>query len=442
MIEKIKNIKLSKKHQTIIILGSIFIMMLVLNLLTPLLADDYSYGLSLDNTRLNSILDIINFQINHYLTWGGRTVAHTIAQFFLLFPKWVFSIANTFAYIALIYLIYLHAKGESKEHKPLLLLLIHLMLWFLLPVFGQTCLWLVGSCNYLWTTVIILFLLFQYRRSNLKKDSIKRIIGIFLLGIIAAWTNENTAVGLLVIILGLIIVKKVKHQKIKKWEISGAIGSLIGFLVLILAPGNFVRSQRFEDNTFIVIKIIKRAIEDTTVMLDYTLPLLILGIILITIYIYNRKKINAEVFLFMLAGFATIYAMILSPTFPARAWTGVIVFWIIACTQLIYNLDSIHKIFKPIMIDSVIILSLLYITSFINAGRDVLGLYRTWEFRIDYISQEKTKGNKNIEIAPYYNGGTHSPNYDVADIGTSKDGWPNQDVAYYFDIKSIKAVNK
>ena len=108
MIEKIKNIKLSKKHQTIIILGSIFIMMLVLNLLTPLLADDYSYGLSLDNTRLNSILDIINFQINHYLTWGGRTVAHTIAQFFLLFPKWVFSIANTFAYIALIYLIYLH----------------------------------------------------------------------------------------------------------------------------------------------------------------------------------------------------------------------------------------------------------------------------------------------------------------------------------------------
>ena len=46
MIEKIKNIKLSKKQQNIIILASIFMMMLVLNLLTPLIADDYSYSLS------------------------------------------------------------------------------------------------------------------------------------------------------------------------------------------------------------------------------------------------------------------------------------------------------------------------------------------------------------------------------------------------------------
>lgn len=87
MIKKIKNIKLSKKQQTIIILAAIFIMMLVLNLLTPLLADDYSYGIGLDKTRIDSIIDIINFQVNHYLTWGGRTVAHTIAQCFLLFPK-------------------------------------------------------------------------------------------------------------------------------------------------------------------------------------------------------------------------------------------------------------------------------------------------------------------------------------------------------------------
>ena len=67
MIEKIKNIKLSKKQQTIIILASIFIMMLVLNLLTPLLADDYSYSLSTDNTKINSLMDIINYQIQHYL---------------------------------------------------------------------------------------------------------------------------------------------------------------------------------------------------------------------------------------------------------------------------------------------------------------------------------------------------------------------------------------
>lgn len=441
MIEKIKNIKLSKKQQTLIILASIFIMMLVLNLLTPLLADDYSYGLSLDKSRINSIMDIIAFQINHYLTWGGRTVAHTIAQFFLLFPKWIFSIANTFAYVILIYLIYLHIKGNNTKDKPLILLLIHLLLWFILPVFGQTCLWLVGSCNYLWTTVIILFLLLQYRKST-QKDSIKRIIGIFLLGVIATWTNENTSVGLLVIIIGLLVIRKLEKKKIKKWEISGLIGSILGFLILILAPGNFIRSESFKDNTFILIKLLKRIIEDTQVMLDYTLPLMILGVILITIYIYSKKQIKGEFFVYAIAGFLTIYAMVLSPTFPARAWFGAIVFWIIACTQLIYNLDDINKLFKPIIIDAVIILSFIYITPFINTARDVLSLNRLWSYRIDYIEQEKKLGNKNIEVSAYYNNNSHSPSYDVADIGNTEKGWPNEDIAHYFNIKSIKTINE
>ena len=107
MIEKIKNIKISKKQQTIIILVSIFIMMLVLNLLTPLIADDYSYSLSLDGTKINSVMDVMNYQWWHYFNWGGRTIAHTLAQLFLLFPKIVFSIINPIIYISLIYLMYL-----------------------------------------------------------------------------------------------------------------------------------------------------------------------------------------------------------------------------------------------------------------------------------------------------------------------------------------------
>ena len=104
MIEKLKKIKLSKKKQTIIILITIYLMMLVLNLLTPLIADDYSYSLGLDNTKIDSIIDVLNYQWWHYFNWGGRTISHTIAQMFLLFPKIAFSIINPLLYIALIYL--------------------------------------------------------------------------------------------------------------------------------------------------------------------------------------------------------------------------------------------------------------------------------------------------------------------------------------------------
>ena len=99
MIEKIKNIKLSKKQQTIIILVSIFVIMLVLNLLTPLIADDYSYSLTKSGERINSLMDILKYQWTQYFNWGGRTIAHIIAQTFLMFPKWIFSIANTIVYI-------------------------------------------------------------------------------------------------------------------------------------------------------------------------------------------------------------------------------------------------------------------------------------------------------------------------------------------------------
>lgn len=438
MIEKIKNIKLSKKQQNIIILASIFLMMLVLNLLTPLLADDYSYSLSLDDTKINSIMDVLNYQWWHYFNWGGRTIAHTIAQFFLLFPKVIFSVINPIMYIILIYLIYLHIRG-NKEDKPIYLLLIHLGLWFLLPVFGQTCLWLIGSCNYLWTTVLILWFLWIYRNSN-KEVSIPKLIGIFLLGIIAGWTNENTAAGLIVIIIGYIIAQKItnKKDKVSKAQISGLIGTVIGFALMILSPGNYVRNEAFQDNTFIVIQWIKRAINMTLTAENYLLPIFILLVVLISIKIYNKKKIENSTYIFIIGGIATIYSMILSPTFPERAWTGVIVFFLIATLISLYDLDKISKIYKVVVIDFCIILSIVYISQYISAALDVNYLRGTWENRIETISEGKEKGNKKIVLDPYYTSNSKNPSYGLSDITEDEKVWPNTAIADYYGLKSIK----
>ena len=92
------------KHQTIIVLSLIFLFMLILNFLTPLLRDDidYSYIWHTDH-KINNIVDVIASQYKHYFNWGGRTVAHTIAQFFLMFPKFIFNIANSLVYVGIIY---------------------------------------------------------------------------------------------------------------------------------------------------------------------------------------------------------------------------------------------------------------------------------------------------------------------------------------------------
>lgn len=439
MIDKLKNIKLTKKQQTILILVCIYLMMLVLNLLTPLIADDYSYSLSLDKTKVNSFMDVMNYQWWHYFNWGGRTLAHTIAQLFLLFPKIVFSIINPVIYIALIYLTYLHII-RNREEKPIYLILVHLALWFIMPVFGQTCLWLIGSCNYLWTTVLILWFLWIYRKND-KKDSILRIIGLFLLGILAGWTNENTSFGLIVVTLGFLITQKLenKKEKLPKHKLSGLIGNVVGFLILILAPGNYVRADGIKDNTFIVIKVIKRAVQYTITMTNYLLPLFILLVILISIYIFYKKKIHKQVWMFLLGAFFCIYSMVLSPQFPERSWFGVIMFMIIAIFDLMYETPKFNKIYKYIIINAIIILSFIYTGQYLGTAIDINNLRNTWEYRENYIAKQKKKGNTEIKVDAYHAFDKHNPTFGLADLFEDKTLWPNTSIAEYFDIKSIEA---
>ena len=206
-----KRIKIFNKKLVKIFLILIFLSMLILNYLTPILADDYSYSIAYDYTRITNLVDIIKYQSHHYMTWGGRSVAHTIVQIFLIMPKWIFNICNSGVYTAIVYLIYLLAKDNKKKDKPSIMLLIHLLIFFFVPVFGQNCLWLDGSCNYIWTMLIILLLIYQYKNKDKTNDTKLRIIMLFILGIFAGWTNENTSFGLIVILSSILIRKKVKQ---------------------------------------------------------------------------------------------------------------------------------------------------------------------------------------------------------------------------------------
>ncbi len=246
------------KKQIIFLLTVIFISMLLLNIFTPLIADDYNYSFNMETLeRLKTLPDIINNQIWHYLNWGGRSVVHSLANLFLLYPKIIFSIANSFIYTLLVYLIYYHAKMALNLTKdiPLAIILINFLLWFTLPTFGQTCLWLTGSCNYLWSMVLILLFLIPYQKDN-NKTSFMKILLMFILGVLAGWTNENTAFGLIIIILGLLLKQKYEKKQISLDKIWGLIGAISGFIIMIAAPGNYVRAQYFIDNSPLIIKLI------------------------------------------------------------------------------------------------------------------------------------------------------------------------------------------
>lgn len=446
MFEKMK--KMDDKKKIIMLLFFIFLLMFLLNYLTPLLADDYSYSVSNSYEtsdhyeKLKNFGDIINFQYNHYLKWGGRSVAHFIAQIFLvLLGKNLFNVCNAIIYTFLVYFIYKNATLNQKKEKPILLIVINFLLWAYIPAFGQTILWLTGSCNYLWTTTMILGFIYLIRSQKLK-DNILWCILLFLFGIITGWTNENTSFGLITILLSNLVIQKIRKKNIKKYQITSLIGTIIGFVILIAAPGNYVRSANFQDSTPFLIKIISRIVGCTNGLYSQLFPLIIFIIIAITILKYkNQKLLKYNFYIFLIGTIFSIYSMVLSPMFPSRAYFGAIVFTIIAFCELLYYVLDADKTVRYAIISFVAMYAITYSVGYMNLVMDVKELKKAWDTRIEIIETNKKQGNLNIVVDPYDSANPRSPKNGLVDIMPIPGEWPNNHIESYYDLESIQTTS-
>ena len=235
-------LSINKKMLFYISILTTFTVMFAVNTLTPYIADDYTYATS------NSLYDVFNNEYWQYMNWGGRSIAHINARIFLMMPKIVFNVINSFIYVLLTVLVYFFAKLKVKEDFSVVTyIFVSACLWLYLPDFGQTVLWLTGSCNYLWGTVFVLLFLCPYRLyfsgETVFKGKWIPLIIMFFIGVFAGWSNENTSGGCILLILLLSGYEIYNKMKIKSWMVSGFLGALIGFSFMVLAPGNALRSQ-------------------------------------------------------------------------------------------------------------------------------------------------------------------------------------------------------
>ena len=373
-----------RKGLWVLICSLCFGIILFLNIITPRIADDFAYLYIFgEKEQVSSLSDIVRSQITHYQRWGGRSVVHFIAQALLQTPLVVADILNSLVYIIFVALIYLHIKGRSDKNSLAVFILINLAVWFIIPMFGDTILWTTGSANYLWGTTIILAFLLPYRLYQGKERSIpKKIclsVVLFIFGIIAGWTNENSAAGMIIIILLFFLRYKHKSRKIPMEHVVALAGVLIGYVMMIKAPGNFARGGEATGLDLFVI-CYRLFTHTQTLFADYGLLIILYAGLII---LYNRfssgknknSAISASV-IYVLGGLAAIYAMILSPQFPARAWFGIITFFIIAMGILLFRLNY-NEIFIRKIRDSIIIIGCIcFLFTFYSATKDIYRMYR------------------------------------------------------------------
>jgi hypothetical protein len=276
---------------------------------------------------------------------------------------------------------YYHINGSIKKINIFLFGAINISVWYLLPAWGENFLWLTGSCFYVWPTIIILFFLIPLRKKSVNQDyklNIPLSLSYSVLGFFAGLSFENIAAGVFLFLLAYFIVKIIRKEKIALFEITGAIGFLIGFILLITAPGNYSRMAAYEivRQHSLLRRLITRFFVTTHIFFSRGGALLTgFSIILCAeLMLHQKKKISMVSFLYILAGIVSAYSMILSPVFLERVFFPVTIFLIIGFLNLFRQIE-LPQVFKRHKKLFAIVMLLLFSASLLRAGVTIIKVY-------------------------------------------------------------------
>ncbi|OQC13930.1 MAG: hypothetical protein BWX72_01511 [Firmicutes bacterium ADurb.Bin080] len=420
-------------------------LILLLNCLTPLLADDYLYSFifgNSDNIRVSGLRDVIVSQYNHWHLWGGRNIAHSICQLFLIYDKMIFNVANSFVYVIFILLIYIHAAGTLKEFKISIYLLINILLWIFLPSWGQNIIWLTGSCNYLWTAVFLLAFLLPFRLNFSGKRDYSKWFGLLMLisGIFAGWSNEHSGAAVFLVLTIYCLFKIIKKQKFSNWEILGITGFIIGFTLMVSAPGNYTRREQKVESLNGIFEYIlyfwKRIrVCSYRIYKLKELYFMIFAILFIKPFFRNdlkNKELISLCLVYPALSVLSCFAMILSPQFPDRAQMPIVYFAIIALVSMIYKIDfKNNKIAVKIMNTVLIYSFLLYFPeSYIRTAYDSYKVKKEWNKRLELINKLKKESVKKAIFEEIKSEYTHSAKCNLYDL--------SRHAALYYDMEEFE----
>jgi hypothetical protein len=404
---------------------------------TPYVADDFRYKINPLNFDMNIKLlyEIFNFQIWHYLNWGGRIVAHTFVQLFLVPTKLYFNIINAVVQTLLINTIFFYAfnklPGNNKKDASLLLF-INLLLFLGFYKYSGMSIYLTSTINYTWMHLFtLLYFLPHWNYFINGKDSEYRYIFLFL-GIIIGCTNEHVFIAQLFFFLTLIILKKKSIiNKLPKFYYHSFIGIVLGGIILILSPGNIIRANTTNFKlTFN--NIIDYIIYDFTWVINYIKPFWLIIIPLYAYYYYfiqhdfNNKK---PYLLIISIGIISSAAMAVSPSYHSGTNLFLYICMIIFVLSLIKSSLIPNFFIHTTLIFSIVLFSYLYSKhSFIN------------EYFLQTeksIINQKENGNEHVVVKKINIQTNRLINYYA--IETDSILPRNKNISRYYKLKSIRS---
>lgn len=442
---------------------AIFAGMYIANVNTPLAADDFSYnyiysedgdpdypgedGTFQIGDRVQSVSDIITSMKSHYFNMNGRVFLHFLVQLMLLLGKPLFNVINSAMYVALLLLMYKHCLGKSKNHNAVLFAVIGLAFWtFSSTTWGVTNVWLDGSINYLWGSVIRLAALLPFRLyadSKEEKKPLLFLVPTFILCIAAGATNENTGAAFIGMCVLYLIYYRVKKIKIHLWQITGLFGALAGFAFICLAPANFKRVDTWnqEGGNSLKERIINIPGNYIRFIFVFVAVFFMLSLLL---YFYGKEKREYRIgigFIYLLGSVGGSFIMLTTPYFPERAWSGVRICAILAVGFLLAQIKLTPPVLRLTVTIGAVFWTAWGAMSYVHMIQDAKSVMAQYNQRVEYIEEQKALGNYDIELTRITPLDIRSPLYQLPDLAPESSGWQNVTKSKYYGLRSITTIN-
>ncbi len=430
------------KRVHLVLLMSMSAVMLLLNVLTPMLSDDFLYAFSIKTwERLNGDpSQLVESAIAHGEGINGRYFSHFFAQYFLTVPPLVFDLVNTAIFMATVYLVYLIANRTNGTDNCLLLAIFGSM-WLFEHAFGQVNLWLDGSCNYLFALFFGILFLWPFLRSlsDQRPMSLWLIFPHMLLSFMVGGYLEPLSVGVLFAACLFCAAELFYYKNLRALcMIPSVLCGFLGMALMVFAPAE----SRNKLTAFSVLKILEIFGIGLFVLASIA-PILILW------YVFF-KRIGREggqgrtqmASVILLAGaLAANFVLLLANNYPLRC-SAPCIFLSILATSLLWGRvqdRSLGRAQKPICLVFAIALGVVILTATVDNLQTRLCIKRNEEA----IAVAKEAGASHVELevpAPWtrYNAARG-----IVYIGCEEiSSWPNPHVARYYELDSVIGKKK
>jgi hypothetical protein len=212
---------------------------------------------------------------------------------------------------------------------------------------------------------------------------------------------------------------------------------------MLAAPGNAARQREVGQVAFGLKPLLMRFLVVSHTVFLYDLFALFTVAIVLGLLLWGDDRPVARLAvrlsgMYMIAAFIATYAMVASPEFPARVWTGITLLAITAAGMGYAALDLSDRRIHTIAVVIVLASGLLFAVDAADIyATDLRVTSRQWSDRIAYINAEKASGHLDVVVPPIAAKTRFNALYDLSDLEPKPDGWPNQDVARYFGVRSI-----